>query len=121
MVSHVEAGESDQCFDRLSSGLLKLASPSSARTPLRIAGVFRACCYRGREGACGRCAQVMGFLDGAALLDILPAAWSWSPNLVPLQQLMANMTAFVSPSVQPYCAAIFGTALRKCASPSTRA
>lgn len=52
--------------------------------------------------------QVQGFLDGAALLDIYPAAWSWSDMLVPLQELMANLTLFANPVFPPYCAQLFG-------------
>ena len=52
--------------------------------------------------------QVQGFLDGAALLDIYPAGWSWSDMLVPLQELMANLTLFANPVFPPYCAQLFG-------------
>jgi hypothetical protein len=58
--------------------------------------------------------SVMGFLDGAALLDIEPAAWTWSPMLVPLQQLMANLTLFANPVFPPYCAALYGLDTWKC-------
>ena len=37
--------------------------------------------------------EVMGFLDGAALLNIQPTAWTWSPTLLPLQSLSARPAA----------------------------
>ena len=42
--------------------------------------------------------EVMGFLDGAALLNIQPTAWTWSPTLLPLQSLSARPAADSSPS-----------------------
>jgi len=57
---------------------------------------------------------VNGFLDGAALLTILPSGWDWSEELVPLQTLMANLTAFANPVFPSYCAELYGADTWKC-------
>ena len=58
--------------------------------------------------------QTWGFLDGAALLDIQPKGWKWSPELEPLQTLMANMSAFTVPQFPAYCATLFPGEEYKC-------
>jgi len=59
--------------------------------------------------------QVQGFLDAAALVDIFPAAWPWSPDLLPLQLLIATMVQTVTPTFDPVCSAMYpGTELWKC-------
>ena len=51
---------------------------------------------------------VRGFLDAAALLDIQPAGWPWSPDLEPLQSLVQQLTALVNPVLPDYCTTTFG-------------
>ena len=51
---------------------------------------------------------VRGFLDAAALLDIQPAGWPWSPDLETLQSLIQELTALVSPVLPDYCSTAFG-------------
>ena len=46
---------------------------------------------------------VSGFLDGAALLNIQPRGWDWSPYLEPLPSLVANMTVLASSVFPSYC------------------
>ena len=58
--------------------------------------------------------QTWGFLDGAALLDIQPKGWKWTPELEPLQSLMANMSAFTNPQFPAYCATLFPGEEWKC-------
>ena len=58
--------------------------------------------------------QTWGFLDGAALLDIQPRGWKWDPELEPLQELMANMSAFTVPQFPSYCATLFPGEEYKC-------
>jgi hypothetical protein len=58
--------------------------------------------------------QTWGFLDGAALLDIQPQGWKWTPELEPLQSLMANMSAFTVPQFPAYCATLFPGEEWKC-------
>ena len=58
--------------------------------------------------------QVAGFLDGAGLLNIDSAGWTWSGNLIPLQQLMGNLTAFSQPQFPQYCQQLFPNDIWKC-------
>jgi hypothetical protein len=59
--------------------------------------------------------QVKGFLDAAALVDIMPTAWPWSPDLLPLQLLIATMVQTITPTFEPVCAAKYpGTEQWKC-------
>jgi hypothetical protein len=51
--------------------------------------------------------QVQGLLDAAALVDIAPAGWPWSPDLIPLQQLIAALVAGIMPTFDPSCAALY--------------
>ena len=36
--------------------------------------------------------QVKGLLDGAALLNVQPAGWAWSPTLQPIQVQRLKIT-----------------------------
>jgi hypothetical protein len=54
--------------------------------------------------------QVQGFLDAAALVDILPTGWGWSPDLIPLQTLMSELVAGITPTFEPNCAARYSGA-----------
>jgi hypothetical protein len=58
--------------------------------------------------------EYANLLDGAALLDIQPAGWSWSPQLETLQSLMAQLAAFSAPVFPAYCAALFPGAEYQC-------
>ena len=51
--------------------------------------------------------QVHGFLDAAALVDIYPTGWDWSPDLVPLQTLVAELVSFISPVFPTACTALY--------------
>ena len=59
--------------------------------------------------------RIQGFLDAAALVDIDPAGWPWSPDLLPLQSLVAAMVAAVQPTFDSECADRYqGTEAWKC-------
>jgi hypothetical protein len=58
--------------------------------------------------------QLRGFFDGAALLDIQPRGWDWSPDLESLQSLMAEMLAITRPVFPSYCETSFPGNLWKC-------
>ena len=58
--------------------------------------------------------QLRGFFDGAALLDIKPRGWEWSPDLETLQSLIAEMLSVAKPVFPSYCATLFGSNLWKC-------
>ena len=58
--------------------------------------------------------ELQGFFDGAALLDIEPRGWDWSPDLESLQLLMANMSAFTAPVFPEYCDTLFPGEVWKC-------
>jgi|APGre2960657444_1045066.scaffolds.fasta_scaffold01090_5 hypothetical protein len=49
--------------------------------------------------------QVQGFLDAAALVDIYPTGWDWSPDLIPLQTLVAELVSVISPLFPAACTA----------------
>ena len=51
--------------------------------------------------------QLRGFFDGAALLDIQPRGWDWSPDLETLQSLMAEMLSISKPAFPSYCSTLF--------------
>ena len=58
-----------------------------------------------------------GFLDAAALVDIYPAAWPWSRDLIPLQTLVSWLVALVQPTFPAACTALYpagGTTAWKC-------
>jgi hypothetical protein len=63
--------------------------------------------------------QLQGFFDGAALLDIQPRGWDWSPDLETLQNLMAEMLAISKPVFPSYCSTLFPGNEWKC-EPSTQ-
>jgi len=58
--------------------------------------------------------EYSNLLDGAALLDIQPAGWTWSGELETLQSLISNMTSFTSPVFPPFCSTNFPGAEWKC-------
>ena len=58
--------------------------------------------------------QTVGFLDGAALLNIEPRGWRWSSYLEPLPELMANMSVISESVFAPYCATLFPGEEWKC-------
>ncbi len=59
--------------------------------------------------------QVQGFLDAAALVDIAPTGWPWSPDLIPLQTLMQTMVEAVGSTFEPACSQAFpGAESYKC-------
>ena len=49
--------------------------------------------------------EVKGLLDAAALVDISPASWPWSPDLIPLQTLVEELVTVIQPTFPPACAA----------------
>jgi len=49
--------------------------------------------------------RVRGLLDASALVDIAPTGWGWSPDLVPLQTLVAELVAAVAPTFDDTCLA----------------
>ena len=53
-------------------------------------------------------------LDAAALLNILPADWPWSSQLIPLQTLVQENTGFTQPVFPSYCSLHFPGAEWKC-------
>ena len=63
--------------------------------------------------------QLQGFFDGAALLDIQPRGWDWSPDLETLQSLMAEMLSISKPVFPSYCSTLFPGNEWKC-EPSKR-
>ena len=48
--------------------------------------------------------EVKGLLDAAALVDIYPSGWAWSPDLLPLQTLVAELVALLKPTFPAVCA-----------------
>jgi len=60
--------------------------------------------------------EVRGLLDAAALVDIYPTGWPWSPDLTPLQTLMAQLVALLRPPLPEACvrAGLAGDATWKC-------
>ncbi len=55
-----------------------------------------------------------GMLDAAALLDIAPTGWAWSPLLEPLQSLIAKVVAFTNPVFPAACTDAFPGETWKC-------
>lgn len=55
--------------------------------------------------AAGYGVTTYGFLDAAALVDIDPAGWPWSRDLIPLQTLMSWLVGLLQPSFPPACTA----------------
>ena len=49
--------------------------------------------------------EVKGLLDAAALVDIYPAAWPFSPDLIPLQTLVEELVYTIQPTFPASCAA----------------
>jgi hypothetical protein len=49
--------------------------------------------------------QVQGLLDAASLVDVRPAGWAFSNDVIPLQTLMAELVAAITPVFAPTCAA----------------
>ena len=47
--------------------------------------------------------SVKGFLDAAALVDIYPTGWPWSPDLTPLQTLIAELVTLLQPPLASAC------------------
>ena len=59
--------------------------------------------------------EVQGLLDAASLVDIRPAAWPFSNDLVPLQTLISELVAAIKPTFEPSCAAKYsGVSAWKC-------
>ena len=59
--------------------------------------------------------RVQGLLDAAALVDIAPTGWGWSPDLVPLQQLISELVGVITPTFDYNCAAQYsGSEAWKC-------
>ena len=59
--------------------------------------------------------QVQGFLDASALVDVFPTGWPWSPDLLPLQLLIAEMVQAINPQFDPKCSTMYpGTEAWKC-------
>jgi hypothetical protein len=54
--------------------------------------------------------QVQGLLDAAALVDIDPTGWGWSPDLVPLQSMISQLVGVVAPIFDASCAARYSGA-----------
>lgn len=51
--------------------------------------------------------EVMGLLDAAALVDVYPAGWPWSPDLLPLQTLMSWLVEVIDPVFPADCVALY--------------
>ena len=51
--------------------------------------------------------ETKGFLDAAALVNILPAAWPWSNDLIPLQTLVYWLVSNVQPTFPASCTALY--------------
>jgi len=50
--------------------------------------------------------EVKGLFDAAALVDVYPTAWPWSPDLLPLQTLMSWLVAVIEPVFPADCVAL---------------
>ena len=51
--------------------------------------------------------STVGFLDGAALVDIDPAGWPWSASLIPLQTLVSWLVGMIEPAFPTACALMY--------------
>lgn len=60
--------------------------------------------------------EVRGLLDAAALVDIYPTGWDWSPDLIPLQTLIEELVTAIQPTFPSSCAerGYTGPSLWKC-------
>ena len=51
--------------------------------------------------------RTSGFLDAAALVDIDPAGWPWSKDLIPLQTLVSWLVGLLQPSFPASCSSVY--------------